>query len=97
MSILVTVRSLADVGPSETVRIERILFHTLQDLCYGLGLEVGDVVRCRRATRSILVLETETGRTIIVDTDWARFVEVSNDATAPTEPAAVTDSVSTAV
>jgi hypothetical protein len=70
-------RCLAEVGPSETVRVERILFHLLKDLCYDLGLEEGDVLRCRRASRAFLVLETAAGRTIIMEMDWARFIEVS--------------------
>lgn len=69
-------RCLADVGVSETVRVERILFHVLKDLCYDLGVEEGDVVRCRRSSRSFLVLENPAGRTIILEMDWARFIEV---------------------
>lgn len=78
-------RCLAEVSASERVRVERILFHVLQDLCYDLGLEEGDVLRCRRASRSFIVLETAGGRTIIMETDWARFIEVSS-ADEPADP-----------
>jgi hypothetical protein len=76
-------RCLAEVGPSETVRVERILFHLLKDLCYDLGLEEGDVLRCRRASHAFLVLETAAGKTIIMEMDWARFIEVSPASVAP--------------
>jgi hypothetical protein len=70
-------RSLADIEPFEIVRIERILFDTLKDLCHGIGLAEGDVVSCRRASRAVLLLETAERRTLIIDCDWARFIQVS--------------------
>lgn len=69
-------RSLADIRPNERVSIKHVLFGTLKVLCGDLGLHEGAEVRCRRATRSVLVLENERGRTVILDQDWARFVEV---------------------
>jgi hypothetical protein len=69
-------RSLADIQPDERVAIEHVLFGTLKALCDELGIHEGKEVRCRRSTRSVLVLENETGRTVILDQDWARFVEV---------------------
>jgi hypothetical protein len=69
-------RSLADVQPDERVAIEHVLFGTLKTLCDDLGIHGGEAVRCRRSTRAVLVLENETGRTVILDQDWARFVEV---------------------
>jgi hypothetical protein len=69
---------LADVKTAQTVRIECILFDSLKDLCYGVGLAEGDVIRCRRASRSALVLETAEHRTLIFDSDWARFVQVKS-------------------
>lgn len=69
-------RWLAQALPDETVRIERMLFKVLRDLCIGLGVVEGDVVRCRTVTESIVLLETPGGRTIVIDQDWARFIEV---------------------
>jgi hypothetical protein len=69
-------RSLAEIRPGESVRIEHILFDMLKDLCSGIGIAEGDVVRCRRTSNAVILLETSTGRTVILDGDWARFVEV---------------------
>jgi len=69
-------RSLAEVQPDQLVRIEHILFDTLKDLCHGIGIVEGDVLRCRRTSRAVVLLETLAGRTIILDGDWARFVQV---------------------
>jgi hypothetical protein len=67
---------LADIEPCQTVRIVRILFDTLKDLYYGIGIAEGDVLHCRRASRAALVLETSEHRTLVLDSDWARFVQV---------------------
>jgi hypothetical protein len=68
--------SLAEIQPEQLFRIEHILFDMLKDLCHGLGIIEGDVLRCRRTSRSVVLLETLDGRTIILDADWARFVQV---------------------
>jgi hypothetical protein len=68
--------SLAAVRDGEKVQIDRILFDKLKNLCYNLGIEEGKVVRCRHNTRAVLLLETGASRTIIIDQDWARFVQV---------------------
>jgi hypothetical protein len=68
--------SLAAVRDGEKVRIERILFDKLKDVCHSLGIEEGKTVRCRRNARAVLLLETGGARTIIIDQDWARFVQV---------------------
>jgi len=69
-------RWLAQALPNETVRIERMLFKVLRDLCYGLGVAEGDIVRCKTVSESIVLLESPGGRTIVIDQDWARFIEV---------------------
>lgn len=71
-------RSLADVRRDDCVRIEAVLFGTLQAHVHALGLNEGEVVRCRSATRGALLLETRAGRTVILDPDLARFVEISS-------------------
>jgi len=68
--------SLAEVQADQLVRIEHILFDMLKDLCHGLGIVEGGVLRCRRTSRAIVLLESPVGRTIILDGDWARFVQV---------------------
>ncbi|HEY8484829.1 MAG TPA: FeoA domain-containing protein [Longimicrobiales bacterium] len=70
------VRSLAATGPGESVEIRRILFGTLRALCADLGVREGDVVRCRAGTGSHIWLETPSGRTVAIERDWARFIQV---------------------
>lgn len=71
------VRSLAATRTGEAVLIRRILFGALRSFCTALGLREGDVVRCRAGTPSHLLLETASGRTIPLERDWARFIQVS--------------------
>ncbi len=71
------VRSLAATRTGEAVLIRRILFGTLRALCTDLGVREGDVVHCRAGTASHLLLETPAGRTVPLDRDWARFIQVS--------------------
>ena len=69
--------SLALVHAGETVRIERFAFATVRDICHDIGLEAGQVVKCRASSIAALVLKSPAGRTFIVDQDWARWIEVS--------------------
>jgi hypothetical protein len=71
------VRSLAAARTGEEVVIRRILFGALRALCAALGLREGDVVSCRAGTATHLVLRTASGKTIPLDRDWARFIQVS--------------------
>jgi hypothetical protein len=71
-------RSLAAIDTGEAVEIRRILFDVLRGLCADLGVQEGDVVRCRANTSSHLLLETPTGRTVALERDWARFVQVDS-------------------
>ena len=57
--------------------VDRILYGILQDLCDSVGLHEGDIVVCRRASRSCLVLDVAHGRRVVIDQDWARFIRVS--------------------
>jgi hypothetical protein len=70
------VRSLAEVRPNDLIRVEHILFDSLREECHGIGIAEGDVLRCRRSSRAVLLLETSAGRTLILDSDWARFIQV---------------------
>lgn len=74
------VRSLASTRAGEAVTIRRILFGTLRSLCADLGVHEGDIVSCRAGTNTHLVLRTSTGRTIPLDRDWARFIQISESA-----------------
>ncbi|MBI4408358.1 MAG: hypothetical protein HY561_01540 [Gemmatimonadetes bacterium] len=70
------VRSLAAARSGETLEIRHILFDALRCLCSDLGVHEGQAVRCRAATPSHLLLETAEGRTVALETDWARFIQV---------------------
>jgi hypothetical protein len=70
------VRSLAAARAGEAVLIRRILFDALRTLCADLGVLEGDVVSCRAGTATHLVLRTSAGRTIPLDREWARFIQV---------------------
>jgi hypothetical protein len=69
-------RSLAEVEPGETVQVERIPLDSLKDLCWSVRIGEGDILRCRRTSREVCVLETETGNGLLVDGDWAHFIQV---------------------
>ncbi len=71
------VRSLAATRTGDVVLIRRILFGTLRSLCRDLGVREGDVVHCRSGSASHLLLDTAAGRTVPIDRDWARFIQVS--------------------
>lgn len=79
------VRSLAATRAGEAVMIRRILFGTLRSLCADLGVFEGDIVSCRAGTSTHLVLRTAAGRTIPLDREWARFIQISE----PQPPAAL--------
>jgi hypothetical protein len=70
------VRSLAEVEPDELVRVERILYRVLRELCATLGVHEGDQLICRGSFQSRVVLQSETGRRVLIDRDWARFIRI---------------------
>jgi hypothetical protein len=70
------IRSLAAADRGELVEIRRILFGALRELCADLGLREGDLVRCRACTPSQFLLETQAGRVVALDRDWARFIQI---------------------
>lgn len=78
-----TVRSLASARAGEAVMIRRILFGALRNLCADLGVFEGDVVCCRAGTSTHIVLRTSTGRTIPLDREWTRFIQIGE----PGDPA----------
>lgn len=70
-------RSLAGVHWGDVFRVERILFDELRALCDRLDLHEGDVVECRTDTGPWLMLETASGRTVALERDWARFIQIA--------------------
>jgi Fe2+ transport system protein FeoA len=72
-------RSLAEIQSNENVRIRSILFSMLRDLCRDLGIEEGDEVVCRKASSAVLILNAR-GRTVVLERDLARFIEVTGPA-----------------
>ena len=78
-------RSLADLAPGESVRIQNIYFDQVRGLCSKLGITEGTRLRCRARTANelLLQLETDSTRFTTAHVSWARFVAVEP------EPAAV--------
>jgi hypothetical protein len=72
----VRARSLHAMAPGESARITGILFEQLRAECAHRGLRPGQRVRCRAAGPQWLILETDEGRRVLLERDWARFVEV---------------------
>lgn len=70
-------RSLAGVHRCDVFRLERILGDGLRELCDRLDLHEGDVVECRTDAGPWLMLETAHGRTVALERDWARFIQVA--------------------
>src|SRR5437763_985639 len=70
--------SLAATSAGESVQIRRILFGALRALCADLGVREGDIVLCRAGTSSHLLLDTPEGRTVTLERDWARFIQVAS-------------------
>lgn len=73
-----SIHSLAATKTGDFVEIRRILFNTLRTHCSDLDIREGDVVRCRADTPSQLMLETRSGRTVALQRDYARFIQVAD-------------------
>jgi hypothetical protein len=70
------VRSLAVAAPGELVKVEIILFDALRARCAELGITAGDTLRCRSITHSLMTFETARGRTVALEREWARFIQI---------------------
>jgi Fe2+ transport system protein FeoA len=68
--------SLAAVRTGDRVRVQSILLEGARQYCEALGFETGDLILCRNAGRSALLLVNPGGRTVSLDRDWARFIRV---------------------
>jgi hypothetical protein len=79
-------RTLADLQPGETARVDSFIYGAVRALCGDLGISEGDSVRCRAGTGGVLVLDTEDGNIVSMARDWARFITASpSDAPVPRE------------
>jgi hypothetical protein len=82
-----SVRSLAAVVAGERLTVRRILFGALRALCAELGVKEGDTLTCRAGTATHILLETPSGRTVPLERDWARFIQVTDAVTVPARAA----------
>jgi hypothetical protein len=71
-------RALSGIGAGDVVRIETILAAPLRSLCADIGLNEGDVVRCRNATLALLLLESPQGHIVALARDRSRLIRVSD-------------------
>jgi hypothetical protein len=69
---------LADIQPNALVRVRYIVFDTLRDLCFGMGLREGERFRCEETGPDSIVLADAGGRAIRLNRAWARFISVSD-------------------
>jgi hypothetical protein len=74
--------SLAAVATGDRVRIQSIHFDAVSNVREEFGFLAGDVIHCRSAGRWSLLLDTPGGRTVSLDRDRVRFIQVSRDGTA---------------
>jgi hypothetical protein len=79
-------QSLAATQTGDVVVIQRILFEGLRSRCSELDIFEGETVRCRAGNNSQLMLETQRGRTVALERDWARFIQVARHDPSPIVP-----------
>jgi len=68
--------ALASAKRGSRYRITQLVFAMVRDHCAELGLRVGDEVDCIDNRSWALHLERSDGRRVILDRDYAWFVEV---------------------
>jgi hypothetical protein len=69
-------RGLAALEPGETGEIDSFMFDSLRAYCREIGIREGERVRCRAGSGGVLILDTESGRTISLARDWARYIRI---------------------
>lgn len=69
------VHSLSEAQPDQWVRVQHILYDALREYCGQIELQEGDRLLCR-SNRQFVVLRSESGRSVIVPQDRARFIRV---------------------
>lgn len=72
--------SLAAVKDGESIEVVYILFDSLRAFGEARGVRSGSRLRCRASGSSTIVLESETGTTVLFPRDLARFVRVRRTA-----------------
>lgn len=68
--------ALAAAEPGSRYRITDVVFSLVREYCEGLGLERGDEVRCAANRGWALELERVDGCRILLERDYAWFVQV---------------------
>jgi hypothetical protein len=68
--------SLAAVQNGESIEVVYILFDSLRAFGETRGIRSGSRLRCRASGASTLVLESESGETVLFPRDLARFIRV---------------------
>jgi len=73
---------LHDAGTGQEVVVRRILFDTLRAECARLGVRAGGTIRVERRSGSQLAVALPGACTVLLGSDWARFIEVEPPAPA---------------
>jgi hypothetical protein len=74
-------RTLAQLLPGESARVNAFSFGTVRTLCGDLGIREGDALHCRAGTAGMLILDTQDGSIVTLARDWARFITVQRTET----------------
>jgi hypothetical protein len=69
-------RALASAKPGARYRIIQLVFAMVRDQCRELGLGEGDEVECVENRSWSLLLERSDGRKVVLQRDYAWFVQV---------------------
>lgn len=71
-------RSLALARPAKVVQIDRILFGTIRDYCWELGIREGGMVTCRDNDGEWVEVELPSGDGARLSRAYAWFISVSD-------------------
>jgi hypothetical protein len=69
--------TLAAGRPGDALSIRRILFDDLRTYCERLDMREGESVRIEAAGGAHLRIVTAHSRRVLLERDWARFIEVA--------------------
>ena len=76
--------SLAVARPGMRYRVTEIIYSLVRDRCEELGINRGDEISCLELHGRALELERTDGRRVVLERDYAWFVQV--DPVEPSEP-----------
>ena len=68
--------SLAVARPGGRYRVTEIVYSLVRDRCEELGIRRGDELRCLEMQRWTLQLELTDGRGVLLERDYAWFIQV---------------------